>query len=90
MCTYITETVELSGKGSAKGAGGEWLRVTDLSVYFDHPVHALAEHSLNIDLRSPAGGPSARVALELPAADARRLAETILHTLDTAPDYLTA
>jgi len=87
MCTYQTEMLSLSG--SAKGAGGDWLRVTDASVYFDHPVHAIAEHTLNVDLRAPAGGPGARVALELPAADARRLAEAILRALDTAPASLT-
>jgi hypothetical protein len=88
MCTYQTETLSLSG--SAKGAGGQWLRITDASVYFDHPVHALAEHTLNVDLRAPAGGPSARLAIELPAADARRLAEAMLHALDTAPAHLSA
>jgi hypothetical protein len=83
MCTYQTDALQLSG--SAKGPGGEWLRLTDATVYVDHPVHALVGHSLNVDLRAPALGPGARVALELPAESARRLAETILHALDTAP-----
>jgi hypothetical protein len=86
MCTYMTETLHITGSG--KGAGGEWLRVTDASVYLDHPVHALAEHTLNVDLRNPTGGPSARVALELTAGSARELAEAILHTLNTAPPGL--
>lgn len=79
MCTYVTETLAVSG--SAKGPDG-WLRVTDASVYFDHPAHALADHTLNIDLRRPADGPSARVAVELDAASARELARAILRTLD--------
>ena len=62
MCTYITETIGIAGSG--KGADG-WFRLTDATVYFDHPVHAMAEHTLNIDLTDPAGGPSARLAVEL-------------------------
>jgi hypothetical protein len=81
MCTYITETLTVSG--SAKGASG-WFRVTDASVYYDHPVHAMHDHTLNIDLRRPADGPGARVAVELSAASARELAEAILRTLDSA------
>ena len=51
MCTYLTEKVSISGSG--KGPSG-WFRVTDASVYFDHPVHAQAEHTLNIDFLAPA------------------------------------
>ena len=79
MCSYITET--LSVTGSAKGPTG-WIRVTDASVYFDHPVHATPDHTLNIDLRRPADGASARVGVELSADSARALAETILRVLD--------
>ena len=81
MCTYVTETLPVSG--SAKGATG-WMRVTDASVYFDHPVHAVADHTLNIDLRRPADGPAARVGIELTADSARALAESILRVLDEA------
>ena len=42
-------------------------------------------HTLNIDLRNPAQGPSARVALELHPAAARSLAEAILRSLDAVP-----
>jgi hypothetical protein len=87
MCTYITDTIAVAG--SAKGPDG-WFRVTDASVYFDHPVHALADHTLNIDLRRPADGPGARVAVELTAESARALAESILTVLDAAPEALTA
>jgi hypothetical protein len=87
MCTYLTETIKITGSG--KGAEG-WFSVSDASVYFDHPVHAMAEHTLNIDFRNPAGGPSARVAVELSAESARELARAILLTLDSAPPGLVA
>ena len=47
MCTYAT--VQTALEGSAKGPGSGWFHVTDGTVYFDHPVHAMAEHTLNID-----------------------------------------
>jgi len=84
MCTYQTELLPM--RGSAKGPNGEWLRLTDATVYVDHPFHATATHTLNVDLRAPALGPSARVALELHPAEARALAETILSALDAVPD----
>jgi hypothetical protein len=59
--------------------------VTDATVYFDHPVHAQAGHTLNVDLLNPARGASARVAMELDAVSARALAEAILETLDHVP-----
>lgn len=74
MCTYQTESVNLSGSG--KGAQG-WFSVTDASVYFDHPVHASAEHTLNLDFLNPSLGPGARVAVELNADSARALADAI-------------
>jgi hypothetical protein len=83
VCTYVTEKVPLTG--SAK-SGGEWLNVTEAAVYFDHPVHTLATHTLNIDLRRPAAGPSARVGIELTAETARALAESILSVLGAVPD----
>jgi hypothetical protein len=82
MCTYLTETIKITGSG--KGSGG-WFAVSDASVYFDHPVHALAEHTLNIDFRNPARGPAARVAVELTAESARELARAIEATLASAP-----
>ncbi len=82
MCTYQTTT--LTVRGSGKGADG-WFPVTGASVYFDHPVHAPADHTLNIDLLNPDRGPSARVALELDADSARALAEAILDTLELIP-----
>ncbi|WP_329562531.1 DUF6295 family protein [Kitasatospora sp. NBC_01266] len=88
MCTYLTVKDEIDG--SAKGPGGSWLHVRDLAVYFDHPVHAMAEHTVNIDLSDPSKGPSARVALELTAESARRLVTAIQEALAAAPPELTA
>jgi hypothetical protein len=87
MCTYLTETIKITGSG--KGAEG-WFSVSDASVYFDHPVHAMAEHTLNIDFRNPAKGAGARVAVELSAESARELARAILLTLDSAPPGMVA
>jgi hypothetical protein len=80
MCTYVTETLPV--EGSAKGPGGQWFRATDACVYYDHPVHALADHTVNVDLRRPADGPGMRVAVELTHDSARALAHAILRVLD--------
>jgi hypothetical protein len=85
MCTYLTEKVGVSGSG--KGAAG-WFKLSEATVYFDHPVHAPAGHTLNIDFRDPAQGPSARVAVELTAESARALAEAITATLASVPPGL--
>ena len=53
MCTYLTEHIAVTGSG--KGREG-WFRLTDVTVYYDHPVHALDEHTLNIDFAAPALG----------------------------------
>jgi hypothetical protein len=82
MCTY--QTTRLAVEGSGKGAEG-WFALTDATVYFDHPVHAAAEHTLNIDLLNPGRGPGARVAVELNPVSARALADAILAALDEAP-----
>ncbi len=87
MCTYATAISEITG--SAKGPGGQWFSVTRATAYFDHPVHAMAEHTLNIDLADPSRGPWARVAIELTATSARELMATIQAALDAAPPALT-
>jgi hypothetical protein len=87
MCTYSTTGAEIDG--SAKGPNGSWFHVSDATVYFDHPVHAMAEHTLNIDFANPSGGPSARVAVELTAASARKLLTAIESALASAPATLT-
>lgn len=88
MCTYATVRSEVDG--SAKGPNGSWFHVTDATVYFDHPVHAMAEHTLNIDLTDPAKGPGQRVAIELTAASARELVSAISAALASAPAEMTA
>jgi hypothetical protein len=85
MCTYLTENVGVTGSG--KGASG-WFKLSEATVYFDHPVHAPAEHTLNIDFIDPAQGPSARVAVELTAESARALAKAIEATLASVPPGL--
>jgi hypothetical protein len=87
MCTYAT--VKTTLEGSAKGPGSSWFHVTDGTVYFDHPVHAMADHTLNIDFSDPARGPGARVAVELTAASARELARAIEAALASAPAAMT-
>ena len=87
MCTYLTEKISIAGSG--KGPTG-WFRLTDATVYYDHPVHALADHTLNIDFADPARGPAARVAVELTAASARELVTAIESALASAPAELTA
>jgi len=87
MCTYTTEKVEITGSG--KGAEG-WFALSDATVYFDHPVHAMAEHTLNIDFRNPGKGPAARVAVELSAESARALIGAIEAALAAVPPALVA
>ena len=82
MCTYATVTEEVDG--SAKGPGGQWFHVTDATVYYDHPVHAMAEHTLNLDLADPSKGPGARVAVELTRDSATRLVRAIEEALSSA------
>ena len=86
MCTYATIQTDLTG--SAKGPSSAWFPLTTATVYFDHPVHAMAEHTLNIDLAAPSQGPSARVAVELTAASARALVAGIEAALAAVPAEL--
>jgi hypothetical protein len=82
MCTY--DTVRADVDGSAKGPGGTWFHVTAATVYVDHPVHAMAEHTLNIDLTDPAAGPGARIGIELTEESACALVRTIEAALASA------
>ncbi|MCW2540679.1 MAG: hypothetical protein JWN95_2404 [Frankiales bacterium] len=87
MCTYNTERTPISGSG--KGKAG-WFDLTDATVYYDHPVHAQAAHTLNIDFANPSSGPAARVAVELTAESARELVAAIERALQNVPaDLLT-
>ena len=76
MCTYVTSTVAVCG--SAGIGDDRWFAADRAVLSFDHPQDALLEHALCIDVWG-AGGE--RVALELDAASARRLAEGILELL---------
>ena len=84
MCTYATVAEQVDG--SAKGPGGQWFHVTGATVYYDHPVHAMAEHTLNIDLADPTRGPGGRVAVELTRDSAARLVRAIEAALASAPE----
>jgi hypothetical protein len=75
MCTYVTSTVDVAGSAYR---GDDWFRVGRAVVYFDHPQDAPLDHALCIDV----WGGTERVAVELDAASARRLAETIIATLE--------
>lgn len=85
MCTYLTEKLDVEGSG--KGAAG-WFVLSQATVYVDHPQHAPAEHTLNIDFLNPQQGPAARVAVELTAQSARALAAAIESALAVAPPGL--
>jgi hypothetical protein len=87
VCTYWTE--QLGVTGSAKGPDG-WFALRTATVYFDHPVHAMAEHTLNIDFADPAQGPSARVAVELDADAARALVTAITRALASGSDLVSS
>ena len=79
MCTYITMQSPMSGSGLA---AGEWFRLDRAVVYFDHPQDARVDHAVCLDFRPSDGPADRRAAVELDAASARRLAETILELLD--------
>ncbi len=83
MCTYTTEFAEITGSG--KGKDG-WFALHTAAVYYDHPVHAQAEHTLNIDFSD--GRPGHRVAVELTAESARELVAAIERALGSVPEGL--
>jgi hypothetical protein len=82
MCTYATERVRVAGAG--KGPQ-RWVRLADATVYLDHPVAAMADHTLNIDLMPAGGQPDARVALELTADSALDLVDAVLAAIAAVP-----
>jgi hypothetical protein len=81
VCTMIAQQIQVDGSG--KGTSG-WFDLRQANVSYDHPYHVPHEHALNIDFIDMAKGPGARVAVELDAASARALAETILAVLAKA------
>lgn len=79
MCSNLSFTTDVTATSYAKG---DWIDVSRAVVSFDHSMRLDVEHALCIDFRSENGDPSARVAVELDAVSARRLAESIIATLD--------
>lgn len=69
MCSCRITRVPLTG--SAKGQGG-WIGLSTAAVCFEHTQHACLEEALCVDLFDATLG--TRIALELDAASARRLA----------------
>ena len=88
MCTYVT--VHASIEASAKGPGSSWFAASDAVVYFDHPVHASAEHTLNIDLPDPRSSTGERIAIEMTATSARQIMNAMAEVLGTVPAELTS
>jgi hypothetical protein len=87
MCTYATEQISIEGSG--KGRDG-WFAVSSATVYYDHPVHHLAGHTLNIDFADRSAGPAARVAVELSAESAEALVRAITAALASVPPEIRA
>ncbi|HTV12626.1 MAG TPA: DUF6295 family protein [Acidimicrobiales bacterium] len=71
---------------SGKGREG-WFPLMSASVYYDHPVHAPADHTVNVDFLNPEAGPGARVAVEMDPRRARELARAILAAADAADQF---
>jgi hypothetical protein len=84
MCTWTTERAQLSGSG--KGAEG-WFSLSEARVYYDHPYHAHADHTLNIDFVNESLGNGARVAVELTTDSARALVRAIEAALEAAREH---
>ena len=84
MCTYVTETRNIEGSG--RGQRG-WFKLTGARVYYDHPFHSQADHTLNIDFVNEELGLDARVPVELSAESARELIQAIQSALDSG-EYL--
>jgi len=55
--------------------------------YYDHPVHAPHDHTVNIDFLNPDLGPGARVAVELSLEAARSLLAALEVTVEPAAHH---
>ena len=86
MCTYVTEQAKIEGAG--RGQRG-WFKLTGARVYYDHPFHSQADHTLNIDFVNEELGLDARVPVELSAESARALVQAIEAALASG-EYLHA
>jgi len=85
VCTYSTEKFDVTAS-SGKGPQG-WFPLRTATVYYDHPVHAPDEHTVNIDFLNPEQGPSARVAVELSLDSARELLAALQVTVERARNH---
>lgn len=80
MCTWITEQVAVTG--NAIGVPN-WMNVTQVNVFYDHPVEAPFDHAVIIDFVNPSAGVGARVGVELSAASALDLMRAIRTALSS-------
>jgi len=85
VCTYSAEKIEVA-RSSGKGPAG-WFPLRTATVYYDHPVHAPDEHTVNIDFLNPEQGPGARVAVELSLDTARELLAALQTTVERAAHH---
>jgi Family of unknown function (DUF6295) len=74
MCTWITEKAAVTGV--ARGVA-EWMTVTQVNVFYDHPVEAPFDHAVVIDFVNPSAGVGARVGIELNASSAVELVRAL-------------
>lgn len=85
VCTYSTEKFDVTAS-SGKGPQG-WFPLRTATVYYDHPVHAPDDHTVNIDFLNPDQGPGARVAVELSLDSARALLAALQVTVERAEHH---
>lgn len=85
MCTYSTEKLDVE-RSSGKGPDG-WFPLQAATVYYDHPVSAPDEHTVNIDFLNPEQGPGARVAVELSLDTAKELIAALRTTVERAAEH---
>ena len=85
MCTYGTEKIDVPGS-SGKGPQG-WFPLQVATVYYDHPVHAPHDHTVNIDFLNPELGPASRVAVELSLDAANALLAALRTTVERAREH---
>jgi hypothetical protein len=78
MCTWLT--TKIPATGAARGVP-DWMAVTQVNVFYDHPVEAPFDHAVIIDFVDPAAGVGARVGVELSAASAVALVKAIEEAL---------
>jgi hypothetical protein len=85
VCTYSTEKFDVTAS-SGKGPRG-WFPLRTATVYYDHPVHAPDDHTVNIDFLNAEQGPGARVAVELSLDSARALLAALQVTVERAQHH---